>query len=203
LSAPRRIGVFGGTFDPLHNAHLSLARAALRQAGLDEVLFVVSAAPPHKRGEVSLDAESRYAMVEAALRNEPGMQASRIEIERGGPSYTAVTLERLQAEHPGARLYLILGMDAVRDLPQWHRPERILELATVLAARRPKADAELPPILSGHCEILDFEEQPLSSTEIRARLASGRDVQDAIPAAVLALISKNRWYAGDAPQHET
>jgi len=203
LSAPRRIGVFGGTFDPVHNAHLSLARAALRQAGLNEVLFVVSAAPPHKRGEVSLDAESRYAMVEAALRDESQMHASRIEIERGGPSYTAVTLERLQSEHPGARLYLILGMDAVRDLPQWHRPERILELATVLAARRPKAEVELPAILRGHCEILDFDEQLLSSTEIRARLASGRDVHDDLPAVVLALIKKNGWYSGDAPQHET
>lgn len=202
MSAPRRIGVFGGTFDPLHNAHLSLARAALRQAGLDEVLFVVSAAPPHKRGEVSLDAESRYAMVEAALRDEPQMHASRIEIDRGGPSYTAVTLERLQAEHPGARLYLILGMDAVRDLPQWHRPERILELATVLAARRPQAEADLPAILRGHCEILDFEEQPLSSTEIRARLASGRDVKDLLPVEVLGLINQRGWYAGGAPRHE-
>lgn len=203
MSAPQRIGVFGGTFDPLHNAHLSLARAALEQAGLHEVLFVVSAAPPHKRGEVSLDAESRYAMVEAALRDEPRMHASRIEIDRGGPSYTAVTLERLQAEHPGARLYLILGMDAVRDLPQWHRPERILELATVLAARRPQADAALPAILRGHCQILDFDEQPLSSTEIRAHLALGRDVHDSLPPVVLALIKKNGWYSGEAPQHES
>ncbi len=194
MSNPSRIGIFGGTFDPIHQAHLDLARAAREQAALDEVLFVVSATPPHKRGEVSVDADARYQMVEAALRNEPHMRASRIEIDRDGPSYTSVTLESLSNEYPGARLFLILGMDAVRDLPQWHQPEQILEYATVLAARRPDAEDEFPALLMGHCELLDFEERPVSSTDIRARLASGETVNGLLPPAVLALIEENGWY---------
>lgn len=194
MSNPQRIGIFGGTFDPIHQAHLDLAHAALQQAALDEVLFVVSATPPHKRGEVSVDADARYQMVEAALRNEPHMRASRIEIDRDGPSYTSVTLESLAKEYPGARLFLILGMDAVRDLPQWHQPERILEFATVLAARRPEAEDEFPALLMGHCELLDFEERPVSSTDIRARLATGDTVNGLLSPAVLALIEENGWY---------
>ncbi len=194
MSNPKRIGVFGGTFDPIHNAHLDLAHAAMEQGHLDLVLFVVSATPPHKRGEVSVDAKARYRMVEAALRDEPEMYASNIEIERGGPSYTAETLEALANTHAGARLFLILGMDAVRDLPQWHRPERILQLATVLAAKRPEAEGKLPLLLEGHCELLNFEERPISSTAIRARIAAGESVEDLLPPTVWALIEENGWY---------
>lgn len=194
MNPARRIGVLGGTFDPVHNAHLELARAALDQAHLDEVLLVVSAQPPHKRGEVCLDAESRYALVEAAVADQPGMSVSRIEIDREGPSYTVTTLELLAEQYPGAKLYLILGMDALRDLPNWREPGRILQLATVLAARRPDADEESAALLNGHCELLDFEERPDSSTGVRARLASNESVDEWLPPAVLRLIEEKGWY---------
>lgn len=195
LSDQQRIGVFGGTFDPIHNTHLELARAAQQQAGLDAVLFVVSATPPHKRTGVCLEAEDRYAMVSAALANEPGFAPSRIELDRVGPSYTADTLDQLAAAHPGAALFLILGMDAVRDLPGWHQPQRILDRAHLLAARRP--DAELPPMLAGHCTLLDFEERAQSSSAIRQRIANGEAVDHLLPPAVWQMIEQHGWYGHD------
>ncbi len=197
MSHAPRIGVFGGTFDPIHNTHLNLARAALSQAALDKVLFVVSAVPPHKRAAVCLGPEERYALVEAALLGEPRMDASRVELDREGPSYTADTLDLLAAANPGADLFLILGMDAVCDLPKWHEPARVVARATILAAARPGQDTTIPPLLHGKCARLDFPEQPVSSTEIRARLGRGEPVAQLLPPAVIAKIASEGWYRND------
>jgi nicotinate-nucleotide adenylyltransferase len=198
-NSPRRIGIFGGTFDPLHCAHLDLARAAMQQARLDRVLFVVSALPPHKRGDVCLDAEARYEIVAAALEGMAGFEASHLELDREGPSYTADTLAALQQRYPGAELFLILGMDAVQDLPQWHRPENIVQRATVLAARRPGSQAALPALLRDRVQLLDFVETPVSSTAIRRRLKNGEAVDGMVPEAALAVIEKKGWYR-DCPE---
>lgn len=195
----QRIGVFGGTFDPIHCAHLDLARAAQQQARLDKVLFVVSASPPHKQGDVCHDAEERYEIVSAALEDEEGMEPSHIELDREGPSYTADTLAALGQLYPGAQLFLILGMDAVQDLPRWHKPEDILARATVLAARRPDARDNLPPSLQGKVTLLDFVETPVSSTRIRAKLKAGEAVDDLVPAAALEVIMRKGWY-GHCPE---
>ena len=109
MDKPLRIGIFGGTFDPVHNVHLRMARAARDRAGLDRVLFVVAATPPHKRGDVVASAEDRLAMVRAAIAGEDGFEASRIEMDRPGPSYTVDTVRALAETHPDARLYLIIG----------------------------------------------------------------------------------------------
>jgi nicotinate-nucleotide adenylyltransferase len=190
-----RIGVYGGTFDPPHRAHLEIARAALQHAGLDKVLFVVAAVPPHKRGEVSTSSEDRLAMVEAALRNEPKMAASRMELEREGPSYTIDTLRALHRECPQARLFLILGGDSVRDLPKWYQPEAILQEAEVLVARRPGVDEPVPPLLEGRCQFMPLAEMPISSTTIRERLARGEDVGALLPAGVEQVIQERGLYA--------
>lgn len=194
MSTPQRIGVLGGTFDPIHKAHIALASAAMQQANLDRVLFVVAACPPHKRGYVRLDAEQRYELVQAALAGEPGLEPSRIELDREGPSYTADTLAQLQEQHPGSELFLILGMDAVHDLPRWHQPEMILHRAHILAAVRPGFSGPLPEMMAGRTELLTFEPWPVSSRVIRAQLESG-EMPAVLPAAVWQRIQEKGWYA--------
>lgn len=200
MNRPRRIGVYGGTFDPVHGVHLDVARAALQQAGLDEVLFVVSAAPPHKRHGVHARAEDRLAMVEAALTEagDPRLKASRIELDRPGPSYTADTLRDLHALNPGAELFLIIGADALRDLPGWREPDLILARAKLLAVPRPGFDPAAANTLDGHFQLLNFPAQDVSSTEIRARAASGSTLSGLVPAAVARIIEQRELYRGDS-----
>ena len=138
MSDLKRIGVFGGTFDPIHNAHLDIARAALEYAHLDRILFVVAARPPHKTEGPSAAPEHRYAMAAAALEHEPAMEASRIEIDRRGVSYTVETLGQLRQMHPSCELVLVIGYDALIDLPNWKQPDIILDRARLLVVPRPE-----------------------------------------------------------------
>ncbi|MBI4556932.1 MAG: nicotinate-nucleotide adenylyltransferase [Candidatus Hydrogenedentes bacterium] len=194
MSSVERIGVFGGTFDPIHCAHLEIARTAVREAALDRVLFVVSACPPHKRMRSPIaKVEDRYAMVRAAVKDELKMEASCLEIDRPGPSYTVETLETLRALHPDAQLFLILGMDSLVDLPHWKHPQRILELARLLVVRRP-GTWNIPESVKGHFELLSLRETTLSSTEVRRRVSAGEDVREMLPAAVEQLIREKNIY---------
>ncbi|MBI1320904.1 MAG: nicotinate (nicotinamide) nucleotide adenylyltransferase [Candidatus Hydrogenedens sp.] len=194
MSNPPRIGVLGGTFDPIHNAHLELARAAQAQARLDKVLFVVAAQPPHKRGGVTAPAEDRLRLVQVALLGEPGMEACPLELERPGPSYTADTLRELSKRHPGAEFFLILGLDALADLPGWREPETILQHARVLVASRPDQGDAIDPSLEGHYDFLEFPPNDMSSTEVRARLQQGDPVADLLPAPVIEAIRETGLY---------
>lgn len=194
---PKRIGVFGGTFDPIHLAHLEVARAARDAAHLDKVLFVVSARPPHKKNETQADPEQRLAMVQAALNGDESFEASRLEIDREGPSYTADTLDTLHDLHPDARLFLIIGEDSLMDLPKWRHPERILERAKLLVVPRPGFDHEYPKMLEGHFEMLPFEEHEISSTEIRRRLAAGDASDDLLPPGVRRVIDREGLYGAE------
>lgn len=191
--APERIGIFGGTFDPIHNIHLQIARAALEQAKLDRVLFMVSARPPHKRTRECASPEDRYAMAAAALVDEPGMEPSRIELDREGPSYTYVTLRQLRTRYPGAELYLILGVDALADLPKWQEPEAILRTSNILAVPRPGHHV-IPPELDGHYRMLEFPEMPVSSTEVRQRIADGEPLDSLVPWGVRQYILEKDLY---------
>lgn len=195
MDKPLRIGIFGGTFDPVHNVHLRMARAARDRAGLDRVLFVVAATPPHKRGDVVASAGDRLAMVRAAIAGEDGFEASRIEMDRPGPSYTVDTVRALAAAHPDARLYLIIGYDAALDLPRWRDPRAILKRARLIVVRRPECDSALDPSLDGMHEMLPFEASDLSSTEVRDQLAQGGDVRELLPPAVLDYIREKGLYA--------
>lgn len=189
-----RIGVFGGTFDPIHRAHVAMAKAARNAAGLDRVLFVVAARPPHKKEEgPCAPPEERYAMVEAALREEAGLEAARIELDRPGASYTADTLQALHDAHPKAQLNLIVGLDSLVDLPRWHKPETILELAHLLVLPRPGAYT-IPESLEGHYRMIPFEETGISSTEVRQALTSGARVTGLIPHAVVNYIRNRGLY---------
>lgn len=188
-----RIGVFGGTFDPIHRTHVAIGRAALRHKGLDRVLFVVSADPPHKGDEIT-SADDRYDMVAAALAAEAGLEPCDLELHREGPSYTADTMEALRARHPEAEFYLIIGQDALIDLPRWRSPEVILREARLLVLPRPSEDRPIPPELAGRYEWLPFEQSDLSSTEVRRQLAEGETATGDLDPAVLDIVRQRGLY---------
>jgi len=129
----------GGSFDPPHDGHIALARHAARQLGLDRVLLVPVGIPPHKPDGPVIPAERRLMMVQAAASVDPVLEASRVEIDRPGPSFTVDTLERIAAENPDADLWFILGADQLAGFGDWHRPDRIVEIARLAVARRPGA----------------------------------------------------------------
>lgn len=189
-----RIGVLGGSFDPPHDGHLALARAAAAQLGLDRVLLVPAWAPPHKPGGPTMPPDRRLAMARAAVHGDPLLGVSTIEIDRQGTSYTAETLEQLAHDHPGAQLWFIMGADQLEGFAGWSRPERIVQLARLAVAWRPGAgDPAMEhlagPVAAGRIDVVDMPEVPISSTEVRRRLARGDDVSGMVPAAVAALLA--------------
>lgn len=189
-----RIGVLGGSFDPPHDGHLALARAAAAQLGLDRVLLVPAWAPPHKPGGPTMPPDRRLAMARAAVHGDSLLGVSTIEIDRQGTSYTAETLEQLAHDHPGAQLWFIMGADQLEGFAGWSRPERIVQLARLAVAWRPGAgDPAMEhlagPVAAGRIDVVDMPEVPISSTEVRRRLARGDDVSGMVPAAVAALLA--------------
>jgi nicotinate-nucleotide adenylyltransferase len=190
----RRIGVFGGTFDPPHIGHLVAAIDALQVLELDVVLLVVANAPWQKLGERTISpAEDRLAMVRAAVDGRPGLEVSDIEIRRGGLSYTADTLADLLAEEPDAELFLILGNDAAAGFATWERHEEVAELARLVVVDRPGTPT---PIDDGfEWTRIDIPELEISSTELRQRVADGRSVEYLTPPGVAAYLGDRGLYA--------
>ncbi len=184
----RRVGVFGGTFDPVHVGHLAIALAALETTPLDRIVFVPARHSPLKeRGPVAAP-EHRLAMLESATADEPRFSVSRIELDRAGPSYTVDTLEALAGEGP---LFLILGADASADLDRWKDPERVRALATLVVARR--SDVELP----AGAIALDTPLMDISSRELRARAAQARSLRYLVPDPVCRYIEDHALYRED------
>ena len=204
---PGSIGVFGGTFDPIHVAHLAVAEEAAETLGLERVLFIPAGEPPHKPGRDITPAEHRLAMVELAIAGNDRFAVDRLEIERAGPSYTVDTLEALAAGVAAGTapdLTLILSADAFLGLMTWREPRRILELARIVVAPRdgyPDAGpdflaGELPdrPDLAGRVTFLDSPRLRLSASELRARAAAGRSLRYLVPDAVAAYIGDHALY---------
>lgn len=189
-----RIGVFGGTFDPVHNTHCDIARAAVEEARLDRVFFVVAARPPHKTDGAYATPEQRLAMVQAATAELPRMEASALEVHRDGPSYTVDTLRELKALYPGADLHLIIGLDSLIDLPTWRSPEEIMRQAHLLVVPRPAGPRQVPEELTGRYTLLPFEETALSATEVRERIMAGEPFGHLVPPAVERLIREEGIY---------
>lgn len=189
----RRIGVFGGTFDPPHIGHLVAAADARQELSLDVVLLVVANAPWQKLGTRSVSpAVDRLAMVEAAVADAPGLQVSDVEITRGGLSYTADTLEALQAVEPDAELFLILGNDAAAGFATWDRHREVAERARLVVVDRPGTPT---PIDDGfEWTRVDIPELEISSTELRQRVAEGRSVRYLTPPEVVTCISERGLY---------
>ncbi len=196
MSQAKRIGVLGGTFDPIHNTHLDMARAAMEGAHLDTVLFVLSARPPHKQDDTVASPEQRLKMLEAALEDEPNFEPCGIELRREGPSYMRETLCDLEQQYPGAELFLIVGLDSLLDFPNWRDPEDILARARLLVAPREGDGRVIPASLEGKYDFVPFEESDVSSTEIRGRVAQDEPIDGLVPAAVARLIREGGIYRG-------
>jgi nicotinate-nucleotide adenylyltransferase len=183
-----RIGVFGGTFDPIHVGHLAIAQAALDTADLDRVVFVPARRSPLKSRGPAATEEDRLAMLEAAVKGEPRFSVSRAELDRPEPSYTVDTLEALKGE---GDLFLILGSDALAELAKWRSPERIRELASLLVARRPGAPE--PRAASG-ARSFDAPCLDISSRELRARASRGLSLRYLVPDDVWRHIERRGLY---------
>ncbi len=183
-----RIGVFGGTFDPVHVGHLAIALAALGSVPLDRVLFVPVRRSPLKDRDPLASTADRVAMLETAIASEPRFALSRAELEREGVSYTVDTLEQLRSQ---GELFLILGSDALADLARWRAPDRIRELATILVAARPGAPE--PGAMHG-ARAFDAPRLDISSRELRARAARGMSLRYLVPDAVWEHIRRRGLY---------
>jgi len=186
-----RIALFGGTFDPIHSAHLEIAREAMRQCALDRVWFVPASRPPHKSGGTSAPYEDRYRMVELACAGEPMFQASRIE-EGEETSYSIGTIERVrQSLGSQDELYFLIGADAFADIRTWRRWREVVASVEFIVVSRPGGRYEVPDGARVHA--LGGVSLPVSSSEIRRRLAEGDDSVE-LPPAVLSYIREHRLY---------
>ena len=191
----QRLGILGGTFDPIHIGHVLLARFVQERLQLDKVLFVPAADPPHKDAQPPLaPAEDRWAMVELALAGCPGFEGSRIELERPGKSYTVDTLAQLRATCSEVHLYLIIGADNVAQLSTWHQPQGILDQCTVVAGSRITGEIQADPALKAQVVQLDTPMIQLSSTQIRQRLEQGLSIRYMVPEPVEAYINEKGLY---------
>ncbi|HHV78013.1 MAG TPA: nicotinate-nucleotide adenylyltransferase [Firmicutes bacterium] len=204
LGNERCIGVMGGTFDPIHCGHLVAAEQVMEGFRLDRVIFVPSGFPPHKRGRQVTDAEHRYNMVLLATLDHPRFEASRVEIDRGGLSYTAETiLEFRQALSPDARIYFITGADAILDVDSWFRVDDLFRTCEFIAVTRPGYDlsglreleVRLGPEYFAKIHPYTVSGVAISSSEIRSRLGQGKSVKYLVPDVVLQYIRKYGLYS--------
>ena len=199
-SAPRRLGVLGGTFDPPHVGHLWLATLAADQLGLASVLFMPAAQPPHKRRHMT-KATDRLLMTRLAIGDDPRLELCAIEMERPGPSYTVDSIAELQRLYPDAELWLIMAADSLATIDTWREPDRILQLVPWAVGPRPGTEnpsrGELERRfgdLAGRITMLEGPALDVSSTELRARVAAGRAIRYLVPRAVEQLIGERRLY---------
>jgi nicotinate-nucleotide adenylyltransferase len=187
-----RIGVFGGTFDPVHAGHVVVATETRAQLGLDRVLLVVAGDPWQKRGRVVASAADRLALAALAVESVDGVETSAIEIERGEASITADTLEALAA--PARELYLVLGADAVANMPTWRRLEETRHLATVVVVERAGDVHSEPPGEGWRVERVSIPRLDISSTDLRDRLHDGRPIDGLVPTEVVREIHRRGLY---------
>ena len=190
-----RLGIFGGTFDPPHLGHLVTAVNVRHDLRLDRVLLVVAGQPWQKLGTRDITpAADRLAMVEAAVGSVEGLEASRLEIDRPGMSYTADTLESLRAEDPARELFVVLGSDAAVGLPSWERADEVRAMATIVVVERPGTrEVEPPPGWSW--AVVEVPRLEVSSTDLRARVAEGRPLDYLLTPDVIATIEARELYA--------
>jgi nicotinate-nucleotide adenylyltransferase len=193
-----RIGVFGGTFDPIHVGHLVAAVNARAALDLDRIILMVANVPWQKAGtRVVTGAEDRFALVQAAVGDVPGLEAGRLELDRGGESYTADTLAEMHRLHPGCELYLVVGWDVATYLATWERLEEVKALATLVVVNRPGAGR--PEGLDGdgwRVAEVTVPNLEISSTDLRSRAAEGRPLDYLVPESAVHFIRARGLYAG-------
>ena len=198
----RRIGVMGGTFDPIHHGHLVAAEEARWQFDLDRVVFVPTGRPWQKPVGVS-PAEDRYRMTVLATASNPAFTVSRLEVDHQGPTYTVDTLRRLRAAQPaGTRLFFITGADAVLQILTWKEPDQVLALAELIAATRPGFDLDRligqVPGAAGRVHRMEIPALAISSSDLRARVARGAPIQYLVPDEVARYIHDHALYQSPA-----
>ena len=200
LNTPR-IGIFGGSFDPVHNAHVALARVALAELRLDELLWVPAGQPWQKSRHLT-STEDREAMVRLAIEGEPRFKLSRVEIERSGPSYTIDTVLALQAARPGAQWFLVIGQDQYAGFHTWHGWQQLLELVTLAIADRPDATHTVDPqVLAAARAAVTLPMMDVSSTDIRERVLQGQGIGDLVPEPVARYIARHHLYQDQGVPH--
>lgn len=197
-NAPERIGIFGGTFDPPHVGHLVAASEALHAFELDRVIFVPAGRPWQKTTYSS--PEDRFLMTALAIGGHPRFSASRLEIDRRGPTYTVDSLEALSSFFTASKLFFIAGMDAVADLGTWHRVGDLAKLAEVIAVTRPGSafDATAAPAEWPGVHAMEIPELDVSSTMVRQRIAKGEPIEFLVPASVVDYIKEHGLYVTGA-----
>lgn len=198
-----RVGVLGGTFDPIHLGHLVAAEEVRAQLRLDRVVFVPAGLPPHKLTEYVSSVAHRLAMVKLAITSNPYFTVSRVDIDRFGPCYTVDTIELLRDEWGGdVELYFILGSDSLADIVTWHQPERLIRLCRLAVMERPgyRVDVEeLERLLPGITSRIHFINSPqldISSTDIQRRVRQGLPIKYQVPEAVADYIYEHELYTG-------
>ncbi len=201
MVTPGRIGIFGGTFDPIHVGHLIVAAQLRFVLALGSVVFVPAGRPPHKTGQHIADNEHRLAMIQIAVGDNPEFTISTLDFDRGGLSYTADTLALIhEAAAPGSTLVFLMGQDSFRDFPRWDRPNDIARLAEIGVALRPGTEANVEAILTavpaarGRVQIVPVPLIEVSSRDIRRRITRGEPISYQVPPAVERYITTHGLY---------
>lgn len=197
-----KIGIMGGTFDPIHYGHLVIANEVLFKFNLKKIVFVPTGNPPHKRSAALAGSYHRYMMTQFATMTNPDFDVSNIEVEKNDISYTVDTIEELKKKYKNTKFYFITGTDAVLDLPNWKSPEKILKLCTFIAVNRPgyvddELDSKLDKLMKDYKgEILSIKAPQLkiSSTDIRNRIQENRPIKYLLPENVEQYILKKELY---------
>jgi nicotinate-nucleotide adenylyltransferase len=197
----RRLGILGGTFDPIHHAHLVAAQEAHQQLELDRVLFVPAGDPPHKPSRPLSAAHHRFRMLEVAITGQPHFSISRVDLDRPGPCFTVDTLTLLRSEMgPGPTFFFIEGADSLADVLTWYQPQRLIGLCELAVVERPGVEIDLPQLERQLPEItsrIHWVQMPLleiSSSDLRARVRAGRPISYLVPPAVEAYIREHELY---------
>jgi len=203
-----RIGIMGGTFDPIHYGHLFIAEEARVRYHLDQVLFIPNGEPPHKHSYPITPAQHRFQMTMLATEPNRTFACSDIEVRRDGPSYSVDTLRELHRLHADSELLYITGVDAVADILTWHRHQEVIALATFIAATRPGFDlhglkTRLPASYHERILLLESNALEISSSDIRARLTTGLPARYLTPDSVLEYIRNHRLYSHQYTGHDT
>jgi nicotinate-nucleotide adenylyltransferase len=189
-----RVGILGGTFDPIHNGHLEAADAARRELTLDRIMLLPARTPPHRSSEPRASAFHRFAMAALAATTKPGMEVSDLELHRDGPSYTSITLQQLHAEgYKPSQLFFILGADAFAEIATWHDYPRLLDFSNFVVVSRPGIAPS--QVTSGPRMFFVAADTPdVSSTEIRRRVSAAESIDGLVPSIVADHIRRHRLY---------
>lgn len=197
--AATRVGVMGGTFDPIHHGHLVAASEVAHRFHLDEVIFVPTGQPWQKSHEKVTPAEDRYLMTVIATASNPRFSVSRVDVDRPGPTFTVDTLRDLRAQRGDvSELFFITGADALAQILSWHRSQEAVEMAHFVGVTRPGHTLVDPGLPDGKISLVEVPALTISSTDCRERVARGEPVWYLVPDGVVQYIAKRRLYQGDA-----